>query len=157
VIPGSAHTDLKSYDSFKEYFETEVKQPFTKWHELEETYHYVTTYAPELLTTTYSEARKTSQLHIIAASKEPETGKVLPEGGDQRSEKKRSLHESGSDLSQKERAKKNGISYDSQQKLDWLARNAPEHLERVRNGEISVHRACIQAGYIKERRRAIWW
>ena len=80
MIPGSAHADLKSYDHFKDYCEAEVKQPFTKWHELEETYHYVTTYAPELLSTAYSDARKASQLHIIAASKEPDTGKVLPEG-----------------------------------------------------------------------------
>jgi hypothetical protein len=153
VILGSTHTELKSYESFKEYFEAEVKQPFTKWHELEETYHYGTTYAPELLTTTYSEARKASQLHIIAASKEPDTGKVLSEGapvGNRNAAKdKKPLDDSSSCLSQQSRAKENEISLDSQKKLDKLARYQPLLLDKVKNKELTLNKACVLSGYVK--------
>jgi hypothetical protein len=57
---------------------------------------------------------------------------------------------SGIAIAQKKRAEENGISRATQQNLDWLARYAPGHLKRVQNGALSVHRACIQAGHIKE-------
>jgi hypothetical protein len=127
-----------------------VKQPFAKWHELEATYHYVTTYAPELLSASYTEAKGARvQAHTRQASLDPKTGDVLLENG-HIAERDKEGAQIAHPKSQSKRAKKSGISRRTQQHLDWLARNAKEQFERVRNGELSVHRACIQAGHIKE-------
>ena len=47
------------------------------------------------------------------------------------------------------RAEANGVSRYTQQKLDKLARVAPEMLERVQSGALSCHRACILAGIVR--------
>jgi hypothetical protein len=49
--------------------------------------------------------------------------------------------------SQPARAKANEVSGRTQRKLDELARLRPDLLERVRARELSVHRACVQAGF----------
>jgi hypothetical protein len=53
-------------------------------------------------------------------------------------------------LSQKERAREAGVSYQTQQRLDRLARDFPPLHEEVKAGKLSVHRASIQAGFIRE-------
>lgn len=52
--------------------------------------------------------------------------------------------------SQAERAKANGVSKRTQEKLDALARQDSAQLERIKEGKVSVHRACIESGIIKE-------
>jgi hypothetical protein len=51
--------------------------------------------------------------------------------------------------SQRERARKNGVSRDTQQKLDALARRAPELHEKVKTGEMSCRAAAVKAGIVK--------
>jgi hypothetical protein len=51
---------------------------------------------------------------------------------------------------QSERARSSGISPRQQRKLDALARRAPNLLNAVKAGELSTHRACVQAGIVKE-------
>lgn len=76
-VIGSPHVGPKSYATFREYFEAEVKEPFEQWAELEQTYHFVTTYAPHLFDRQYSEARtaKVAALAMVpmplAASRRP--------------------------------------------------------------------------------------
>ena len=53
-------------------------------------------------------------------------------------------------LPQAERARQNNVSTRTQGKLDVLARKAPEQLERVKAGLVSVRRAYIEAGLEKE-------
>jgi hypothetical protein len=53
-------------------------------------------------------------------------------------------------LSQAERARQAGVSKRTQEKLDALARKAPEKLQLVREGKLSAHRACVEAGIVKE-------
>jgi hypothetical protein len=54
---------------------------------------------------------------------------------------------------QTERAEQNGISRRTQIKLDRLARERPDLHERVKAGELSAHRAAIEAGFIKDNPR----
>jgi hypothetical protein len=79
---------------------------------------------------------------VIAAANAPTTGQVLPEG------RPKKLDESAS-LPRSKRARAVGLSLDTQKKLDRLARCAPEFLARVQQGELSVHRACLEAGVVK--------
>lgn len=77
------------------------------------------------------------------------TGKVLPKGGDQKSEAK-----STDNLSvdrQEHRAVTNGVGVVTQRKLDALARRAPELLAAVQRGEMSTHAAAKAAGIVKEK------
>jgi hypothetical protein len=53
-------------------------------------------------------------------------------------------------LPQAVRAEQNGIGIVTQKKLDRLARDYPKLLERVRAGELSAHRAALEAGFISE-------
>jgi hypothetical protein len=121
-----------------------------EWHELEETYHYVTTYAPELLSASYTEARGARvQAHVPQAAQHT-TGEVLPRGGDQKSEERKSTGNFPVDRVQSVRARSVGVSDRTQRKLDKIARTHPELLDQIKDGKLSVHRACIQAGHIKE-------
>ncbi|MHB8953354.1 MAG: hypothetical protein ACYC4U_10330 [Pirellulaceae bacterium] len=81
------------------------------------------------------------------------TGAVLPPGGDQKSKAAKAA-KSIPNLgigTQRERAKRNGISHYTQEKLDRLARDHKKLHARVSAGELSVHRACIEAGITKEK------
>jgi hypothetical protein len=51
---------------------------------------------------------------------------------------------------QVERARQNGISRAQQQKLDRLARDFHDLHEKVKAGKLTIHRASIQAGFVKE-------
>ena len=55
--PGSPPEFPKGFDSFQEYFEARVKQPFATWAELEHTHRYVHKYAPDLIEKAWPEAR----------------------------------------------------------------------------------------------------
>jgi hypothetical protein len=74
---------------------------------------------------------------------------VQQHGGDRRSEKAISRTESVLET-RKQRAEENGVSMDTQAKLDALARQAPELLAKVQAGEMSCHRACVEAGIVRE-------
>jgi hypothetical protein len=142
VIIGDQRS-TKAYSSFAEYFEAVVKQPFQAWHELEETYHFVASYAPDLLQRSYSEARGAYvHRHTLSAAHDPKTGTVLPEG------RPRKLGNFPS-FSQGKRAQQNGISDRTMRKLDRLARDFPDFFELVQQGKISVHRAAKAAGFVK--------
>jgi hypothetical protein len=78
-----------------------------------------------------------------------ETGEAQ-RGGDRKSEQ--SKEKFSFDL-QKDRAEQNGISRPTQRKLDRLARDHPDLHERVKAGELSAHRAAIEAGFIKDNPR----
>lgn len=84
----------------------------------------------------------------IAEAARATTGEVLPARGDHRSEQSEcKLHPEQKAAA---RAAQAGVSVRTQRKLDALARKAPGQLGRVRAGEVSVHRACVEAGLVKE-------
>lgn len=53
--------DGKTYTGFKEYFEEVMGYPFDRWAEMEQTYHFVATFKPELLLASYDVARRAAQ------------------------------------------------------------------------------------------------
>jgi hypothetical protein len=52
---------------------------------------------------------------------------------------------------QRVRANQNGIGLDSQRKLDYLASHHPALLAHVQAGEVSIHKAYVQARALPER------
>ncbi len=141
---GSPSEKPRSYASFEEYLQDRLSLSWHTFAELETTYHYAETCEPRLRVLGYEEAvAAAAKARTIQAADAEDTGIVRPEGRPNKLAKFASL-------SQMERAERNGISHYSQKKLDRLARDFPEQHERVRRGEVSVHRACIEAGFIKE-------
>lgn len=57
----------------------------------------------------------------------------------------------GTRVSQDTRAASNGISTRTQAKLDRLARERPDLLDKVRSGDLSAHGACVEAGWVPRR------
>lgn len=100
------------------------------------------------ITAVKAEIEASSHERTRAAAANPETGKVLPRGGDQKSEQSKSMSKLDIDT-QAERAQQNGIGRQTQIKLDALARQAPELLEQVKEGRLSAHAAAIEAGIVK--------
>jgi hypothetical protein len=76
-----------------------------------------------------------------------ETGDSLPSGGDYTSEEGKQRALGNLPNAQTTRAERNGISRKTQQKLDRLARDHPDLHEQVQEGELSVNRAAILAGF----------
>lgn len=97
---------------------------------------------------TISPAMASSASGRSAKAAEATTGEVLPAGVNQHTPVEEVRQFAGP---QTNRAESNGISPRQQRKLDALARQAPELLEKVKEGEISTHRACVQAGIVKVR------
>jgi len=67
----------------------------------------------------------------------------------------------GSISSQSTRAESNGVHPNTQRKLDRLGKDRPDLLQRVRDGELSVHRAAVEAGIVKppqtlEQAKRLW-
>jgi hypothetical protein len=94
-----------------------------------------------------TEAESRANVRMRAAANT--TGEVLPRGGDQKSVASESIRNLRNDKTQAERAKENGVSKRTQEKLDALARKRPDLLEKVRAGAMSTHAAAVQAGIEK--------
>jgi len=92
------------------------------------------------------------------------TGEVLPEGnstGNNQYQKKVELGNLPSSSSQQSRAQQNGVGLRTQKKLDRLARDFPDLLEKVKRRELSVNRAAKEAGIVKDpdplKELQKWW
>ena len=87
--------------------------------------------------------RTSASLHDRwALAAQQTTGEVLPAGRSKEIDKL-------SISSQPQRAQQNGVGVVAQKKLDRLARDYPVLHEEVKAGHLSVHRAGIQAGFVK--------
>jgi hypothetical protein len=126
-----------SYETFANYFESVVKRPFAEWSELENTYHYVTRYAPELFTKPYAEAesiRLRAQAHAEEAEPLAEHGEI-GRGRDR-----------GDHITSKGRG--TAAEYLTRR----IARDRPDILAAMKRGEYpSVRAAAKAAGIIKEK------
>lgn len=90
---------------------------------------------------TRDQGTKTVRERTTAAAKKT-TGEVRPEGRPNNSTNYRVS-------SQKQRAIENGVSYQTQVKLDRLAEHHRDLHAKVASGDLSVNRACIQAGFVQ--------
>jgi hypothetical protein len=121
-----------STPDFKSFFEVRLKRPFTLWFELEQTHHYVTKYAPELIDKTWGEARQRAAIATAEVmGKAPVAG--APKGG---TPSHRLRLPTGSNSVARLAAR--------------LKRDAPEIAAAVERGEYpSMRAAAIAAGIIK--------
>jgi hypothetical protein len=86
-----------------------------------------------------------SQKALAASERSQEvTQKQTEEKAPTKPDERTDLHDSGK--SQRERAAKREIGRDAQQQLAKSARLRPDLLAKVRAGELSVNRACIEGG-----------
>jgi hypothetical protein len=70
------------YPDFKSYFEARLKKPFTMWMELEQTHHYVSRYAPELIDKTWGDVRAKAAEHYRKVDETDQIAKTQqPHGG----------------------------------------------------------------------------
>jgi len=77
-----------------------------------------------------------------------ETKRGNPTGNNQH-QRKEEIGNFPVSTSQVVRAESNGISDRTQRKLDRLAKERPDLLERVKAGELKINRAAIEAGIVK--------
>jgi hypothetical protein len=89
--------------------------------------------------------RMDRQMHErVQLAAQETTGTVLPQGNsaDRHEQQQLRLHH---------RAKKHGISIATQNRLDHLARQRPDLLAKVQDGEMSVYAAAVEAGILTPR------
>lgn len=58
-------------------------------------------------------------------------------------------------LTQRDRAEQNGISQAAQKRLDKIAKLAPDYLSRIAAKEISINRAAVELGIVKDEHAAL--
>lgn len=121
-------------------FEVRASRPFADFISLEKTYNFAAQFAPDLLQQSLEQADTARRVYEASAE--------VKRGGDRKSEEYKSNADSALDL-QPARAAANGVHRDTQRKLDRLAKDRPDLLERVQTGELSVHRAAMEAGIVK--------
>lgn len=129
--PGGHHGE-RTYSSFAEYFTDRVRQPFRRWAELEGTYRYAKTYAPELFEVAFSEATtKAQQLALSSA-----VPKLADHGGERKAEQR-------SERTLKSRGETAAYL------VARLKRDHPDIVERLAAGEFKSAKAAARAAGIK--------
>jgi hypothetical protein len=118
-------------------------------------------YSPEAIEAIIAERKALSTRERTQAAAAATTGETLPHGGDRKSRGKKSSDDSSLDNRSAEgessrddsyidkhadRARRNGVSRQTQQRLDRLARDFPELHADVAGGRLSVNAAWIKAG-----------
>ncbi len=137
--------DRQERSTFREYWEQVVQKPFSTWLELEDTYHFVREHAPQLLKGTYPEAKEFTRVRAaVVTAALATTPEMAPTKQGERTDIGK-LPKSN----QSARASTNNIGERTQRKIDRLARDFPEHHDRVRRGELSVNAAALAAGIVQ--------
>lgn len=121
-----------SYDSFEDYFNDRVRQPFQRWAELEQTYRYVSEYAPDLLRGSFGEARKAVQRRNAA---DEVNQQQRPLGTNQYTE--------GFDNVQTRPPTGNSV----ETALRRLRKDRKDLHAKVLAGELTPHGAMVEAGF----------
>jgi hypothetical protein len=128
--------DKTARATFQEYYEAVAQKPFQTWVDLEADHHFIHDLDPELLRRlTYSEAKAMR----AATNTTPE---VVPSGQGARTD----IPDSGK-CTQSSRSRSNGVSPDTQRKLDRIARERPDLREQIIAGKLSITGAMIAAGW----------
>src|SRR5262249_27371209 len=140
--------DGQSFPDFKSFFEARFKKPFVLWYELEQTFRFVSKYAPELIDKTFGEARaeaaKRAQ-EIAKASKATQQPAHRPRKQQQATD----LVE----LANQETSHTNNIGVASSERAKEaerrLRKDRKDLHDRVLAGELSWHAAMVEAGFWK--------
>ena len=120
----------RQHDSFADYFEDRVKRPFQTWSELENTYHYVQQYAPDLIGKSFPVAQRVRLMD----------GKTFNEGGGP-------IPKANCDIITVRQDVQGGTNADYLTRR--IVRDHPEIAARMKSGEFpSVRAAALEAGII---------
>lgn len=135
------------YPDFKSYFEARLKKPFTMWMELEQTHHYVSKYAPDLIDKTWGIANAKAVEHYRKINNEDLANKIASKQG-QRTDlfDKNFLSNKNSDRKEVSSPMGTTIAY----ALRRLRKDRPDIHQRVLNGELSAHAGMIEADFRKK-------
>lgn len=139
AAPGgpASHGEMASYSDFRSYFEDRVGRRFETWAELESTYHYAQTYAPELLDKAFPAAQRERAIALASQNR----GKPINSGRGPVSAEERAANRDIITIS--ETGKGTNAKYLSLR----IERDHPEIAERMRAGEFaSVRAAALEAG-----------
>jgi hypothetical protein len=134
---GKGVHDKPSFESFQEYFEARLKQPFATWFELERTYHYVQNCAPELIKKTFVEAQDARAAH------NQELDAATPDLKEAHRPKKSDAIKN--DITVKQRGTSDEYA------IAKLRKDRPDIHARLLTGELSPHAGMIEAGFRKKR------
>jgi len=140
--PGSQSEFPDGFETFQQYFEARVKQPFATWAELEHTYGYVTKYAPDLIAKAWGDARAAAAAHAQEIeAKDKATQR--PVGANQYSE---GLYNNNCNVQgQKAPTGNSAAAF-----LRRLRKDRPDIHARVLAGELSPHAGMVEAGFRKK-------
>ena len=131
------------YPDFKSFFEARLKRPFTMWMELEQTHHYVSKFAPELIDKTWGDARAKAAKHARETDAKDRANKDASKQG-QRTDlfdvKKNDIKEVKAPTGTSE-------SYAHRR----LRADRPDIHQRVLDGELTAHAGMVEAGFRKVR------
>jgi hypothetical protein len=139
----------ESYADFRAYFEARVKRPFTLWMELEQTHHYVTKYAPELIEKTFTEA-KAEAARRAAEINEADKANVRPRGRPKKND------DNAENVIINSSGRRRSPTGTSAEKAMRVLRDKRRDIHaRVLAGELSPHAGMVEAGFRKkvERRK----
>ena len=129
-----------TFESFQDYFEKVVGEPFRVFLEMESTYHVLRDVDTDQLNVTYEQAKaiaKDMKLAVQQAKERP----LAEHGGDQKSETVQN-QDSNTTL-MRDRS--------SDYTLRRLARDGHDSLlDQIETGQLSVNQAAIQVGYRKK-------
>ena len=135
----------KVFDSFKDYWEYRVGQPFEHWAELESTYQYAATFRRDLFRKTFTVARNMKERAVQKAQKLAraikEEGLVINEGDG------RPSREEASNPDIIRVSPRDAFGTNAEYLARRIARDHPDVLDRMAAGEFpSVIKAAIAAG-----------
>jgi len=142
----------ESFPDFKSYFEARLKKPFTMWMELEQTHHYVTNFAPELIDRTWGDARAKAAEHYRQIDAADQANKEQSKPG-RRTDLIKDVQKPRSDLFDnvddiKEVKAPTGTS--AAYAIRRLRKDRPDIHQRVLDGELTAHAGMIEAGFRKK-------
>lgn len=140
------------YPDFKSFFEARLKRPFTLWMELEQTHHYVSKYAPELIDKTWGDVRAKAAEHYSKVNADDLANKAASRPG-QRTDlveaprPKRDLFDNNQNVVQEVKAP---VGNTIAAALRRLRKDRPDIHQRVLDAEITAHAGMVEAGFRKK-------
>ena len=138
----TAMDSTEIFPDFKSYFEARLKKPFTLWMELEQTHHYVTNFAPELIEKTFTEAQAALAAKMQQADAADQAN-LRPAGP----HIDPALYTEQSDIQVAKAPTGTSIAA----ALRRLRKDRPDIHQRVLAGEITANAGMIEAGFRKKR------
>jgi hypothetical protein len=146
--------DGQTFPDFKSFFEKRIKKPFSLWYELEQTYRFVTRFAPEMIEATFGEARAAAAKYAqevaerSQATQRPAHRPKKPAADliELANRPEESTYNNKSDVRSYRPNEGNRVEKAERR----LRKDRPDLHARVLAGELSWNAAAIEAGFRKK-------